>query len=344
LTAGAEGRVHVGPARRSQIPPPNSYRAPMTAVQTDYEYARELELQAAQYPDELGEILLEAAHQWQRAGDPTRATWLLEQVCAMGVPDSEYARASLADLSFERGDEQEAWAHIAALEESGATSAGPAGLVAELLEERREYAAAHRWFDIAISRLEADELAAIGKGGYPSLNASLLVGRHRCRQMLGLPTDDLDRMAEAEERHRRDFVHTLEQYAALDRRPLLVRMLVWQQGQQLLAAGRWPGLFTADVLVHQAGVERRLRDLAAVHPTGRFELVTGDVDGFSDYLERSGQDPLEEQTRLSYSDEAHSRGLVVTWPPERNKPCWCGSRRKYKLCCGAPHPNPTPAA
>ncbi|MEU3308968.1 SEC-C metal-binding domain-containing protein, partial [Nocardiopsis sp. NPDC006832] len=24
------------------------------------------------------------------------------------------------------------------------------------------------------------------------------------------------------------------------------------------------------------------------------------------------------------------------WPPERNRPCWCGSGRKYKKCCGSP--------
>lgn len=312
----------------------------MTAVQTGHAYAHELELRAAEYPDERGEILLEAAHQWQHAGDPARATWLLEQVCAEGGLDAEYARASLADLGFEGGDEQEGWAHIAALEESGATDAGPAGLVAELLEGRGEYAAAHRWFDIAINRLEADELAAMGKGGFPSLNASLLVGRQRCRQRLGLPTDDLDRMAQAAERHRLEFVHKLEQYAALDSRRLDVRMLVWQREQQRIAADRWPDLF-ADVLGHHAEVEKRLREMAAVHPTGRFELVTGDVDEFSAYLERTGQDPVEEQTRLSYSNEAHNRGLVVTWPPERNKPCWCGSGRKYKKCCGAPQPNPT---
>ena len=50
----------------------------MTTVQTGHAYARDLELRAAEYPDERGEILLEAAHEWQRAGDATRATSLLE--------------------------------------------------------------------------------------------------------------------------------------------------------------------------------------------------------------------------------------------------------------------------
>ncbi|TDC03308.1 SEC-C metal-binding domain-containing protein, partial [Actinomadura bangladeshensis] len=27
---------------------------------------------------------------------------------------------------------------------------------------------------------------------------------------------------------------------------------------------------------------------------------------------------------------------TLAWPPERNAPCWCGSGRKYKKCCGSP--------
>jgi uncharacterized protein YecA (UPF0149 family) len=32
-------------------------------------------------------------------------------------------------------------------------------------------------------------------------------------------------------------------------------------------------------------------------------------------------------------------GNAVVWPPGHNEPCWCGSQRKYKKCCG-----PVPAA
>ncbi|MGH3366214.1 MAG: SEC-C metal-binding domain-containing protein [Nocardioidaceae bacterium] len=28
----------------------------------------------------------------------------------------------------------------------------------------------------------------------------------------------------------------------------------------------------------------------------------------------------------------------IAWPPGRNEPCWCGSGRKYKKCCGVPVP------
>ena len=29
-----------------------------------------------------------------------------------------------------------------------------------------------------------------------------------------------------------------------------------------------------------------------------------------------------------------AEGPGVVWPPGRNAPCWCGSERKYKKCCG----------
>lgn len=31
-----------------------------------------------------------------------------------------------------------------------------------------------------------------------------------------------------------------------------------------------------------------------------------------------------------------ARGRAQAWPPPRNSPCWCGSTRKYKKCCGNP--------
>lgn len=33
---------------------------------------------------------------------------------------------------------------------------------------------------------------------------------------------------------------------------------------------------------------------------------------------------------------AHADPALITWPPDRNQPCWCGSGRKYKKCCAAP--------
>lgn len=64
-------------------------------------------------------------------------------------------------------------------------------------------------------------------------------------------------------------------------------------------------------------------------------IVPLDVAGLVAFARREGRDPGSRATRLAYSDSlADDRD--VTWPPERNAACWCGSGRKYKKCCGTP--------
>lgn len=40
----------------------------------------------------------------------------------------------------------------------------------------------------------------------------------------------------------------------------------------------------------------------------------------------------------------YDQGTAVEWPPGRNQPCWCGSQTKYKKCCGANGPPPSPSS
>lgn len=306
-----------------------------TEAATDYDTARQLEQYGAAYPDERGEVLLEAAEHHHRAGATSRALDLLNTVIADGGVDAEYAHASLAEIHFEQGADDDARAQLTAYQQAGPTDAGPAGLAAELLEERGDYESAQHWYDVAIGLLSDGERAALGGVGDLSFNATLLWGRQRCRQQLGLPEDDTDRLANAEERNRLAFVDEMESASQLAwNRP--VQVLIWQHDQRLQAAQRWPAVFTADVIGHHTDVEARLREATRSSPISTVTLVPGDVDDFAAYLERTGGDPADEQTRLAYSSEVYDQGGQLPWPPGRNKPCWCGSNRKYKKCCGAP--------
>jgi tetratricopeptide (TPR) repeat protein len=40
----------------------------------------------------------------------------------------------------------------------------------------------------------------------------------------------------------------------------------------------------------------------------------------------------EVRARAAY--DVAQEGGAIAWPPGRNEPCWCGSGRKYKKCCG----------
>lgn len=304
--------------------------------------ACELEQDAVRYPEERGEILLEAADRWKRAGEVDRAVAVLGEVLALGGKDAGFARLSLAEICFEQGADADARTHLRALEEIEAPGPGPAELVGELLEQRGEYGEALRWFDRAISAVDAEKLAAIGqRGTVPSLTAMPLFGRQRCRAKLGLPVDDLDRAADVADDNRREFVGRLERAAAAARAttpagPRVIEMLIWQRDEHQLAARRWPEVFIADIVGQYADIEQRLREESREQNVIKVTLISGSVDAFAGYLERTGDDPAEEPVRLAYAGLARDSGRTMTWPPGRNQPCWCGSARKYKKCCGAP--------
>jgi tetratricopeptide (TPR) repeat protein len=301
--------------------------------------ARELEDDAARYPDERGEILLEASEQWRRAGHYEQAAALLREVLTVGGEDAEFARCSLADIGFQQGADSEAWEHLRILEEIQQPGMEPAIMAAEMLEERGEYEAALRWFDRAIETVDAESLPQ--PGAMPSMAAMPLFGRQRCRTKLGLPVDELDRLADVAEDNRRQLTERLDrfaagQHAAPDSRGSVVEMLVWQRAEQSAAAQRWPDVFIADVVGNHADIEQRLRELSADPKVTRISLVLGSVEGFAEYLRETGDDPAEESVRLAYAARARGHGRVISWPPGRNHACWCGSERKYKKCCGSP--------
>ena len=56
------------------------------------------------------------------------------------------------------------------------------------------------------------------------------------------------------------------------------------------------------------------------------------VDDFVAWCDDRGEDP--EHARASYAAQQLRLGHAIDWPPGRNEPCWCGSERKYKKCCG----------
>lgn len=305
--------------------------------------ARELEQEAVRYPDERGEILLEAADKWEQAGHVDQAVALLREVLTIGGKDAGYARYSLAEISFKQGADSEAREHLQALEEMEPVEAGPTELVGELLAERGEYEAALRWFDRAIEAMDVKHTVRPGSG--PSLAVIPLVSRRQCRAELGLPPDELDRIADVAEDNRREFAERLKRLDRLasDRtvrtaRLPGVRMLVWPRAELHLAAQRWPEVFAADVVSYHADIERRLRELAQEQQSPRIHLILGAADGFAGHLNRTGGDPADESVRLAYAQEAVEQGRMSSWPPGRNEPCWCGSGRKYKKCCGAPSP------
>lgn len=150
---------------------------------------------------------------------------------------------------------------------------------------------------------------------------SLRAERQECRQELGLPDDESDQPAVATDR---ELPQTQE------------FVLAWFPREEIDAAlGRWPSLAEdlADPDAYCATIEGHLRDLRAA--TGRLPRVAPlAVEALADFAAAHGLDPDTGEARSQFAAELGIHDEVIAWPPGRNDPCWCGSGRKYKRCCG----------
>lgn len=101
------------------------------------------------------------------------------------------------------------------------------------------------------------------------------------------------------------------------------------------AVARWPHeaeeLGLADPDAFFAGLEALWREW----PTAGGPLVLRPVTVAQ--LENHGASPAQAADELPEALVEQLAGVDdgTPWPPGRNDPCWCGSERKYKRCCGA---------
>ena len=113
-----------------------------------------------------------------------------------------------------------------------------------------------------------------------------------------------------------------------------------REEDDLEARRRWP-MWAAGLAVDEpfadraARMERYLRNRRAAGD-GPIVVFTLDFGHFVRWCEESGYDPADRRSRGSYMYADERRAVAEQrWPPGRNEPCWCGSERKYKRCCGA---------
>jgi outer membrane PBP1 activator LpoA protein len=130
-------------------------------TQADTKLAEELEADALAHPEERGEILLEAADAWRRAGHRERAVELLTSLAGNGGDSGCSARIQLADMYLDAGDAELAHAQLAATAKDPALHEGHCELAAELLAEHGDLVQAARWYDRAAARLTDDQLDAL---------------------------------------------------------------------------------------------------------------------------------------------------------------------------------------
>ncbi len=105
-----------------------------------------------------------------------------------------------------------------------------------------------------------------------------------------------------------------------------------------MAIERWPDLTDDMPAPHDAyshRIEARMKWLAR-HETAQALSISPLSVG--ELIETEGEDAGTGEGRSHLAAEVARTGRAIAWPPSRNDPCWCGSDRKYKRCCGPAPP------
>jgi hypothetical protein len=155
----------------------------------------------------------------------------------------------------------------------------------------------------------------------------LLQQRHRIRHLLGRSHDQHDNLAERLETRLANANSRAAAEPADD-------LLFWPQAEFGKLLDQWPALSEAYGKTwddHRAHLERELVRLTGLGRTGLGPL-TGTVAGLTSFA-GSGADPADPASRAGYARRLADGSAQISWPPERNASCWCGSGSKYKKCC-----------
>jgi hypothetical protein len=194
---------------------------------------------------------------------------------------------------------------------------------------------AEQWLTEAV-RVALAERAAAPEGSAEPASAEdagllffLLQQRHRVRHALGLPHDGQDNLAERLETKLAGTAASAPAVLPAD------DLLFWPRAEFDRVVEQWPALtesYGGTFDEHRARLERELVRLAATGRTG-LTLLSGSVAGLTGFAGSDG-DPADPKTRAGYARQLAAAGSgQISWPPERNEACWCGSGNKYKKCC-----------
>lgn len=292
--------------------------------------ARDLELAAGASPELRAQELSEAAEYWHLAGIDDRAEECFLAAIADGGEVAGSARAAYAQFLFDIGEAGRAHQQLAELaaQRPDATARYRGGEALECNDDER---AALRWYTAGITAHHGDvEDLDIEPASDLWM---LLSGRRRVRQALGEPEDRWDELVES---RRQEFVDTLEQWAAgaaADSPRSVHYSIYWPAQEFAKVVEHWPEL--GELHRDHDHYRRNTEGLMRQGDRSRYTVAHLVFDDLIAFAESNGADPGDAGTRERFV-RRHPPELTVEWPPGRNEPCWCGSVRKYKKCCGAP--------
>ncbi len=316
----------------------------------DLDVARAILDELVALPDTGGLLMPECyadlAREYDRQGRHDDAIALHERAVELGWDSIPHPRSDIAEFHLRAGRDDVAaaiWAELKASDPDDVWLYNAAGLS---YNEVGQHELAIAWLG------EGIELAMRTDDPEGIINQLSDVRRHSLRS-LGRELDELEQRVDpfmagwsSEERaQKRRLARLIEagnfSLPAPDRerdreREDVVVSLAWfPSGEYEEAIKRWPSLAEewADV-PHRDYCARLDGNIKWMRSHGMPIRAVAPivVEDFVAWCAEHDEDP--EEARASYAVHLTTDGEVIAWPPGRNEPCWCGSGRKYKKCCG----------
>jgi tetratricopeptide (TPR) repeat protein len=318
----------------------SEFRAALAAGQVDRAQAL-IDSRAADpaTPGWLVTSMLEDVGLWlAHAGRHDEAIASFERALSLGwnvVPDGRCEIARVMLLAGRHAEADALWSELREADPDGVWTLNAGGMAYGEVGRDAE----------AIEWLGAGIQVAIASGDPEHVLDQMSDVRRACLTHLEPGLDDLERSVEvfrAQAAVRRQQEMT-EFRAAAARIGAAVRgqsaTVVWlTEEDDRVARERWPGWvdgLAVDETFEQRRerMERRLREQRAPGD-GPLVVVTIQLEDYATWCSEHGHEPIDRRSRASFAEVQRALGDGSVWPPGRNEPCWCGSERKYKRCCG----------
>lgn len=294
--------------------------------------------------------LAQAGHLWAAKHEHERALDLYEQAQTLHPDGAGWLAACIAGQLFDLDRDVQARAAIDALhrrlQAAPETDAFAYAEMADLFQDMDDPAAALQWCEEGLERYYPD--AGVEDESPDELAIRLWTTRMDLRGQLALEPDALDRAVEAQLERITDDLRELatvlqdvhdEREGVPGQLPGTGLVMFWPEEAFTTVQQRWPALLSEadDYPAYCRGVEASAHTLAEMG-AARVVLAATPMPDYEAYATAEERDPSDPATRTAFAAERveHYSAATIPWPPPRNGPCWCGSGRKYKKCCGDP--------
>jgi len=265
-------------------------------------------------------ILMEdLAREYSVAGQHDLAIATMEQAIGEGWAGQPDGRAMVAEFLLRAGRMEEAHALYAAIKADTPDDVWLYNAAAWEYQQVGDHERALQWLTEGLK-------LAMASGDPDRIVGQLAEMRAESLQALGLPDDALQLRAE-------EFAHPETRSGAAG---TLVAIGWFPESEFAEVLSRWPHLRDSwEEETYQGYCQllearlSRFRSIGARVCLAPIRLAT-----YLPWCAQREVDPGSEKTRSLYAAGVPLRNEALPWPPGRNDPCWCGSGRKYKKCCG----------